>query len=619
MATQTSSQVYQGEEKIIVAIDLGTTHTAVSFAHAYPGSQTGIRMVTRWKGQPEAAGDSKIPTIVISEQGEMIAAGAEAREFVGDDAYEVSRWFKLHLHPGSMKISDEPPAYDSDIGASPAMEIPPLPSNITLTKVYSDFMRYVFDGFRTFFQQTTLNGVAIWDRLCSSIIIVLTIPNGWDSRQQGFLKQTAQEAGIVQSEEDADLRIEFVTEGEASVHYVLGKVDHQTWLKKGTIFAVADAGGSTVDSTLYVCKALEPKLELEEVCASECVQAGEVFVDREAYALLTKKLSKSKFKDKGSISDMVEKFEQRTKRIFDGSQESNVIEFGSRDNDRKYGIIQGKITLTASEVRTAFDDIIKRSTESCLKLLRGRQVKYLILVGGFGESPFLRSRFEQEFGSQGTDIVTVEEPSKKAAAYVSPTHRTFPNLSYSEGAVMWYSKQMVSARVARFTIGTEILVLFDPANAELWKRRHQAIICPDGRTYLPDGFKIIVAKGQLLPRDFSTLTTYRTDYLEKPKHLDHFEKILFAWEGEETTKWISDADDKRFPQIRPICTVEANLTPILAGLKKVSNRLGFNYWETVWDIRFFYGGTKLHARLEWKVKNKACQGPIKVIPTSALK
>ncbi|KAG8844896.1 hypothetical protein FRB91_002224 [Serendipita sp. 411] len=399
MATQTNSQIYQGEEKIIVAIDLGTTHTAVSFAHAYPGSQTGVRMVTRWKGQPEAAGDSKvdyfifrvhgemwlkciptiqIPTIVVYEQGEMIAAGAEAREFVGDDAYEISRWFKLHLHPDSMKISDEPPAYDSDIGASPAMEIPPLPSNVTLTKVYSDFMRYVFDGFRTFFQQTTLNGVAIWDRLCSSIIIVLTIPNGWDSRQQGFLKQTAQEAGIVQSEEDADLRIEFVTEGEASVHYVLGKVDHQTWLKKGTIFAVTDAGGSTVDSTLYVCKALEPKLELEEVCASECVQAGGVFVDREAYTLLTKKLSKSKFKDKGSISDMVEKFEQRTKRIFDGSQESNVIEFGSRrDNDRKYGIIQGKITLTASEVRTAFDDIIKQSTESCLKLLRGRQVKVL--------------------------------------------------------------------------------------------------------------------------------------------------------------------------------------------------------------------------------------------------
>ncbi|KAG8822500.1 hypothetical protein FRC19_005842, partial [Serendipita sp. 401] len=275
-----------------------------------------------------------------------------------------------------MKISDEPPTYDSDTNRSPAMEIPPLPSNVTLTQVYSDFMRYVFLGFRTFFQETTPNGVAIWGRLSSNIVIVLTIPNGWDTRQQGFLKKAALRAGMVQSEEDAELRLEFVTEGEASVHYVLGKVSHRTWLKRGTMFAVTDAGGSTVDSTLYVCKALEPKLELEEVCASECVQAGGVFVDRAIRALLTEKLSESRFGDNESISDMVDKFERRTERVFDGSQESLVIEFGGRrDNDRDYGILQGKITLTGSEVGTTFDQVIKRSTDSCLKLLAGRKVK----------------------------------------------------------------------------------------------------------------------------------------------------------------------------------------------------------------------------------------------------
>ncbi|KAG8830436.1 hypothetical protein FRC18_008097 [Serendipita sp. 400] len=464
MATQTDPQVYQGEEKIIVAIDLGTTHTAVSFAHAYPGTDVDVRMVTRWKGQPEAAGDSKIPTIVAYEQGEMIAAGAEAREFIGDDAYEVSRWFKLHLHPDSMKISDEPPTYDSDTNTSPAMEIPLLPSNVTLTQVYSDFMRYVFLGFRTFFQETTPNGVAIWGRLSSSIVIVLTIPNGWDTRQQGFLKKAALRAGMVQSEEDAELRLEFVTEGEASVHYVLGKVSHRTWLKKGTMFAVTDAGGSTVDSTLYVCKALEPKLELEEVCASECVQAGGVFVDRAIRTLLTEKLSESRFGDNESISDMVDKFERRTKRVFDGSQESLVIEFGGRrDNDRDYGILQGKITLTGSEVGTTFDQVINRSSDSCLKLLGGRRVKHLLLVGGFGESPYLRLRLKDEFGSKGTEVVTVEEPSKKAAA---------------EGAVLWYTKQMVSGRFARFTIGTQIIVPFNPANAEHLKRRNHVVVLP---------------------------------------------------------------------------------------------------------------------------------------------
>ncbi|KAG8814270.1 hypothetical protein FRC17_001233, partial [Serendipita sp. 399] len=171
MASQSESQMYEGEEKIVLAIDLGTTHSAVSFTHAYPGSDIDVRMVTKWKGQPEAAGDSKIPTILAYEDGELVACGAEAREYMGDDRYQISKWFKLHLHPDTMKISDEPPSYDSDETTPSTMEIPPLPNGVTLTKVYSDFMAYLYTGFRTFFEETTPNGVAIWERLSSNAVI----------------------------------------------------------------------------------------------------------------------------------------------------------------------------------------------------------------------------------------------------------------------------------------------------------------------------------------------------------------------------------------------------------------------------------------------------------------
>lgn len=72
--------------------------------------------------------------------------------------------------------------------------------------------------------------------------------------------------------QDADSLLEYVTEGEASVHYALAHSQSATWLRKGVMFAVTDAGGSTVDSTLYECKEITPKLILEEVCSSECVQ-----------------------------------------------------------------------------------------------------------------------------------------------------------------------------------------------------------------------------------------------------------------------------------------------------------------------------------------------------------
>ncbi|KAG8817275.1 hypothetical protein FRC17_011311 [Serendipita sp. 399] len=539
MAAQTEAHSYRGEEKIIVSIDLGTTHRtgAVSFAHAYPGSDINVRMVTRWKGQPEAAGDSKIPTIVAYKDGQLVACGAEARDYLGDEEYEVSKWFKLHLHPDSMGISDAPPPYGSDTNT---MEIPELPTNVSLLMVYSDFMRYLFEGFISFFEESTPNGAAIWRRLSSGIVIILTIPNGWDTRQQGFLKQVAQLAGVVQSDDDAALRIEFVSEGEASVHYVLGKINHNTWLGEGVMFAVTDAGGSTVDSTLYVCKRLEPKLVLEEVCASECVQvseglmllpivtdrcivkAGGVFVDRAAQHLLVEKLTGSNYADEGTIGDMVHKFEQRTKRVFDGTQESNVIDFGSRrDNDRDYNIIQGKITLTRSEVSSMFDNVVARSVASCSKLLHRRNIKHLLLVGGFGESPFLRSRLREEFGNRGTEIVTVEEPSKKAAA---------------EGAVLWYTKQMVAARIARFTMGIAISCRFDAHNEEHMRRRHLADVDARGDVRLPGAFK-----NQRIAQNHSDLSTFTTDYSEKPESLENLQRKILAWEGDGIPEWTRDA------------------------------------------------------------------------------
>lgn len=125
-----------------------------------------------------------------------------------------------------------------------------------------------------------------------------------------------------------EYRLRFVTEGEASVHYALDYTQSSQWLRKGVVFAVVDAGGSTVDSTLYECKEITPKLILEEVCASECVQAGSVFVDRAAQHMLGAKLEGSQFGDDAYIQDILGEFEKKTKRKFDGTQASSIIKFG---------------------------------------------------------------------------------------------------------------------------------------------------------------------------------------------------------------------------------------------------------------------------------------------------
>ena len=94
------------------------------------------------------------------------------------------------------------------------------------------------------------------------------------------------------------------------------------------MFAVVDAGGSTVDSTLYECKETTPELVLEEVCASQCVQAGGVFIDRAAQRVLEAKLKGCRFCDDACIQVILGGFERKTKRKFDGTQISSIIKFG---------------------------------------------------------------------------------------------------------------------------------------------------------------------------------------------------------------------------------------------------------------------------------------------------
>ncbi|CAG8731709.1 5640_t:CDS:1, partial [Acaulospora colombiana] len=175
-----------------------------------------------------------------------------------DEDYEIATWFKvcriyfyhgndliaikqLHLHPESMKVSDLPPSYGS-LEEFSQIEIPELPQNTTLSQIYSEFIQYLYTMTKKFFKETLPNGQNVWGRLESSIVMIFCIPNGWDISQQAFIREAVINTGLV-SQSNADERIEFITEGEASVHYVLAHTSGMRWLEEKTMFTVIDAGG----------------------------------------------------------------------------------------------------------------------------------------------------------------------------------------------------------------------------------------------------------------------------------------------------------------------------------------------------------------------------------------
>jgi len=362
-----------------------------------------------------------------------------------------------------------------------AFEIPPLPEDIPIDKIYSDMLKWLVQHATHFFKSHTVDGGEIWDRIGAHCTIILAIPNGWEIQQQHLLRRAIVMSGAlpVNFEED---QLDFVTEGEASVHYALRHSRNPNWLKSGMMFALTDAGGSTVDSTMYICKQVTPNILLEEVCANECIQAGSVFVDQAMQNLLERKLRASRFNDPEDIAVMVSRFEETTKRQFGDNAAEYFLRFGtSRDNDPKVDITRGRLKLRKAEVEEAFSDVVATITRSCSRLLRKGTAKvrngtihnkrisdpqnpqHLLLVGGFGESVHLQRQLAGHFRNQNVQIVTVDE-----STYVE--RQGIPSIlirflyrkkAAAEGAVIWYTKELVRARAARATFGIEVRGPFD--------------------------------------------------------------------------------------------------------------------------------------------------------------
>jgi hypothetical protein len=108
--------------------------------------------------------------------------------------------------------------------------VQPLPRGIELEKIYADFLSYLYRHTQSFFQDRELNGSDIWERLRGSIEFVIAHPNGWGAHEQTFLRKAVVKAGLVPAAQAQD-RVRVVSEGEASVHFVMVHGDFETRLK----------------------------------------------------------------------------------------------------------------------------------------------------------------------------------------------------------------------------------------------------------------------------------------------------------------------------------------------------------------------------------------------------
>ncbi|KAG1746342.1 hypothetical protein EDB19DRAFT_1848493 [Suillus lakei] len=560
-------EMYKGlTRKLVLAFDVGTTFSGVSYCVLDPGEVPVIRGVARYPAQ-HYGGDCKIPSILYYDlQGNVRAVGAEALqehiiEQAEDEGWVKAEWWKLHLRAKHLATSH---IRDGDI--------PPLPQGKSAVEVLADLMRYLFQCARTYIQESHFNG---WRMVENPIEFVLTHPNGWEGQQQQQIRRAVELAGLISSKEEQS-HVHLLTEGEASLHFCVTSVIASD-VFQGVI--VIDAGGATIDLSAYSMK-LSPTSS-EEIAPAECSMQGSVFVTSRARALLQKKLSGSKsYSGPKIIAHMADIFDKTTKVRFHKPDEPSYIRFGViRDKDTQYNIRSGQLKLAGFDVADLFKPSIEAIIEAFEQQRRvaSASINLVWLVGGFAASDWLFAKLQEYFLPQAISFYRPDAHVNKAVA---------------DGAVSCYIDHLVFYRVARFTYGIESFIPYDSQDPEHEVRQHKSFIDATGQLCVREYFEIILLKGTQV----SELHEFRKSFQKIRKTLagcmSHSSELLCYRGTLQEPQWL-DSDRSSFTKL---CTITADLREVSRTLHQSK------CYKIEYDVIVLFGHTELKAQISWKEK-----------------
>jgi len=504
---------WDGEEKLVISIDCGTTCTGVAYAHLLPKGLPIGKRVTDWPHQGGHKGEAKIPTMIWYDNlGVAQAFGAHAKSDAIIASAERKGWklaqnFKLRLHPANIKSKS-------------SLTLDPIPSGVTIERIYADFFSYLFGHTRDFFMERELQGRTIWQDLAQKkkIEFVIAHPNGWGGHEQAFLRKAAVDGGLV-SKSDASNLVHMIRESEASVHFVMFHEGFDKRLKSGVNFIVCDVGGSTIDTVLYTVSKTTPQLELKEKRACGCVQAGGIFVNEAAEEFVAAELRRSKVaeQDTTPMREIKEQFELSKKNFSDPEQDELTLRVGmGRMNISQINVERGILTLDGWRVAKFFSFSTRETISSIKAQMEGQSgnIQYLILVGGFGDSQHLRREVKKTFGAM-FEVILANQSTAKAVA---------------DGAVAWFVQKSVKARATRFAFGARIKV---PYSASYWRHNGRKVHHDVEGDFVYGYWNQIVPKDHVFEVNEVIRRSYYASYRTADPYLGSHSRSIYAYTGND--------------------------------------------------------------------------------------
>ncbi|KIL60592.1 hypothetical protein M378DRAFT_83572 [Amanita muscaria Koide BX008] len=575
MPTHQRQPYFGTERKLVIAIDVGTTFSGVSYVLLDPGAVPQIQPVTQFVGQREPRGDSKVPSIVCySQDGTVVAAGAETDPETNDALAEMDdvirvEWFKLHLRPPHLAPSQE----------FELQKLRSFPKNKTPVQVFGDFLRYLFHSTKKYIVDSELWS---WDSVERNTYFVLSHPNGWEGKQQSQMRKAAIAADLVDKSEASE-RISFISEGEASLHFCLNKNPNLHNERDGIL--VVDCGGGTIDVSAY---SQTIKRRFKEIMPPECLFQGSIFITCRAKEYLRQRLRNSKYGSDDEIEAIATAFDKINKCTFNSPNTPCYVKFGGlKYNDPKFDIRSGSIKIAGTQIASLFEPAL----QVIIQLINRQRsmstvtIKTVLLVGGFARSEYLFSQLKSHF----TRGVSITRPDI-----------THLNKAVADGAASYYLDHYVTARVSKYSYGLMINTIFDPTNPEHAHRRNTRFMDADGKYKIPGGFDTILKKGTTVNEE----TEFRQSYTVHltPKEFTRWTEdctFLKCYQGEAESppEWI-DLEPNSF---HDTCVIKADVTNVKENMNsKYEPPTQKRYYRFGHDVKMLFGLTELKAYVTWK-------------------
>ncbi|KAH6897540.1 hypothetical protein BKA70DRAFT_751100 [Coprinopsis sp. MPI-PUGE-AT-0042] len=584
---------YEGSRrKLVLAFDVGTTFSGISYSILDPGQVPEIKGVTRFPAHEQISGASKIPTVIYYDKGgNVCAAGAEAMregiyEMAIDEQWVKSEWFKLHIRPKS--------------GASTHVtsNIPPLPLTKTVVQVLSDFLQYLFKCARSYIQDTHANGRDLWDSVESEIDYVISHPNGWEGYQQSQIREAIVLARLIPDTVAGHERVSFVTEGEASLHFSIDNGLPAGAMQSGEGVVIVDAGGGTIDVSAYGKKkgaASKDAAEFEEIAAPQCHFQGSIFVSIHARLFLEDFLSESDFIE--DLEHIVRCFDKSTKVRFSNDKQPQYVKFGgTRDNDEACNIRFGQLKLPGVDVAGFFQPSVKCIVDAVNEQIKDghHTIKHVVLVGGFSASDWLYSKVDEALKPKGLNVIRPENHVNKAV---------------SDGALSFYLDHFVKTRVSKVAYGSFCHIPYDSDDSDHTVREAQTFISVSNSKRIGGFFQVVLPKNTQVSEEKEFRYNFWYEF-EKKDSLKTVKSEVWCYKGSNANPKWKDQDTSNYAKL---CTVEMDLShlPIIPRAK--SNGETGNYWYLEYTYILFFSAVELRAQISWVEKGVEKRSPAKIV------